>query len=157
MGRNGQNYGTLKWAHWSNQSVFGMHNIWETTENWENEAISSGLVTWRLYFKKKDIKRPFFPPSTNWPICICYHLSVFRPLLPESEVVPWTRENLSPRNHYGATWNTDDISWALMELLRLNKKPLQSHVDYGHFMNVGKCTYKDIFLYIWEAKSGLST
>ena len=49
-GRNGQNYGTLKWAHRSNQSVFGMQNIWETTENWENEAISSGLVTRRLYF-----------------------------------------------------------------------------------------------------------
>ena len=30
-----------------------MHNIWETTENWENEAISSGLVTQRLYFLKK--------------------------------------------------------------------------------------------------------
>ena len=30
-----------------------MYNIWETTENWENEAISSGFVTRRLYFKKK--------------------------------------------------------------------------------------------------------
>ena len=30
----------------------------------------SGLVTRRLYFKKKyDIKRPFFPPCRNWPIC----------------------------------------------------------------------------------------
>ena len=55
------------------QSVLGMQNIWETTENWENEAISSGLVTRRLYFKKKkDIKRPFFPPCRNWPICFTY-------------------------------------------------------------------------------------
>ena len=54
-GRNSQNYGTLKWAHRSNQSVFGMQNIWETTENWENEAISSGLVTQRLYFWKKNM------------------------------------------------------------------------------------------------------
>ena len=47
-----------------------MWNIWETTENWENEAISSGLVSRRLYFKKKkDFKRPFFPPCRNWPIC----------------------------------------------------------------------------------------
>ena len=70
--------GTLKWAHRSNQSVFGIHNIWETTENWENEAISSGLVTRRLYFKKKkDIKRPFFPPCRNWPICIFFYLFYF--------------------------------------------------------------------------------
>ena len=26
------------------------------------------MVTRRLYFKKKDIKRPFFPPCTHWPI-----------------------------------------------------------------------------------------
>ena len=68
-GRNGQNYGTLKWAHRSNQSVFGIHNIWKTTGNWENEAISSGFGhTEALLLKKKDIKRPFFPPCRNWPI-----------------------------------------------------------------------------------------
>ena len=39
--------------------------------NWQlkNGATSSGLVTRRLYFKKNDIKWPFFPPCTNWPIC----------------------------------------------------------------------------------------
>ena len=68
-GRNGQNYGTLKWAHRSNQSVLGIHNIWETTENWENQAISSGLVTRRLYLKKKGHSKAIFPPCTNWPIC----------------------------------------------------------------------------------------
>ena len=68
-GRNGQNYGTLKWAHRSNQSVFGMWNIWETTGNWENEAISSGLVTRRLYFfkKKRTLNGRFSRPAETDP------------------------------------------------------------------------------------------
>ena len=70
-GRNGQNYGTLKWAHRSNQSVFGIYNIWETTENWENEAISSGLVTRGLYFKKKrTLNGHFSRPAETDPYII---------------------------------------------------------------------------------------
>ena len=52
-----------------------MHNIWETTENWENEAISSGLVTRRLYFKKKRTLNGHFSrpadtdPYVNTVLC----------------------------------------------------------------------------------------
>ena len=55
----------------SNQVVFGIHNIWETTEDWENEAISSGLVTRRLYLKKKrTLNGHFSRPAETDPYVV---------------------------------------------------------------------------------------
>ena len=65
-GRNGQNYGTLKWAHRSNQSVSA------STTYEKHLRIEKTRLSHRVWshggstFKKNDIKRPFFPPCTNW-------------------------------------------------------------------------------------------
>merc|ERR1712080_581264 len=67
-GRNGQNYGILKWAHGSSRGVFGICNMWEATENLENEA--HRVVTRRLYFfflKEKALNGHFSRPAETDP------------------------------------------------------------------------------------------
>ena len=50
-------------------NFFGVQNIQLEHKNCKIKSILSGLVTRRLYFKKKyDTKQPKFPPGRNWPI-----------------------------------------------------------------------------------------
>ena len=91
-------YGTLKWTHRSNQSVLGIQNIWETTENWENEAFSSGLVTRRLYFlkNKRTLNGHFSRPAQTDPygdFSLSLESSEIRPVPAKNQV---KRKNKSP-------------------------------------------------------------
>ena len=73
-----------------------MRNIWETTENWENEAISSGLVTRRLYFlKKRTLNGHFSRPAETDPYM--YEVSWGKVLWwgGSSELGVWTQSFMS--------------------------------------------------------------
>ena len=55
---------------WVQFNFFWVQKTQLEHNNWKISSILSGLVTRRLYFKKKkETKQPFSPSSGNWPIC----------------------------------------------------------------------------------------
>ena len=79
-------------------------------------SIFSGLATRALYFKKKDVKRTFFPSCRNWPICLLF--SPFLPFpfpSPPLQIANTCESQMLNGPWRGQIWNAENIP---------SKKPL---------------------------------